>query len=86
MYILMTMMLLNVFLMAGINNVCSTFMEEIFVEEILAEYIFMDPKIAKFWKFLPIGTNHKSNFCKDSLNCCSQRTKMYFLVIYLLYM
>ena len=86
MYILMTMMLLNVFLMTGINNVCSTFMEEIFVEEILAEYIFMDPKIAKLWKFLPIGTNYKSNFCKDSLNCCSQRTKMYFLVIYLLYM
>lgn len=38
MYILMTMMLLNVFLMTGINNVCSNFMEEIFVEEILAEY------------------------------------------------
>ena len=81
----MTMMLLNVFLMTGINNVCSNFMEEIFVEEILAEYIFMDPKIAKLWKFLPIGTNHKSNFCKNFLNCCSQRTKIYFLVIYLLY-
>ena len=44
--------------------VVTNFMEEIFVEEILAEYIFMDPKIAKLWKFLPIRTNHKSNFCK----------------------
>ena len=65
--------------------VVTNFMEEIFVEEILAEYIFMDPKIAKLWKFLPIRTNHKSNFCKNFLNCCSQRTKIYFLVIYLLY-
>ena len=34
MYILMTMMLSNVFLMTEINNVCSTFMEEILTEDI----------------------------------------------------
>ena len=41
MYILVTMMLLNLFLLTEINNVCSTMIEEMFVEEILAVDIFM---------------------------------------------
>ena len=41
MYILVTLMLLNLFLLTGINNVCGTLVEEIFVEEILAEDIFI---------------------------------------------
>ena len=41
MYILLTMILLNLFLLTGTNNVCSTLMEEMFIEKILAEHIFM---------------------------------------------
>ena len=39
--ILMTTMLLNLFLLTGKNNVCSTLMEKLLMEEILAEDIFM---------------------------------------------
>ena len=39
--ILMTTILLNLFLLTGTNNVCSTLMEKLLMEEILAEDIFM---------------------------------------------
>ena len=39
--ILMTTMLLNLFSLTGKNNVCSTLMEKLLMEEILAEDIFM---------------------------------------------
>ena len=37
----MTTMLLNLFSLTGKNNVCSTLMEKLLMEEILAEDIFM---------------------------------------------
>ena len=76
------LMLLNLLLLTGINNACSTSMEEMFVEEILAEDIFIYPKIAKLFKFFLMGTNHKSKFCKFFLKWFSHKTKMYLLVIY----
>ena len=78
-------MLLNLFLLTGINNVCSSLMEETFVEEILAEYISWCPKIEKFCKFFLMGTNHKSKFCKIFLKLFSHKNKMFLLVIYLRY-
>ena len=83
MYILVTMMLLNLFLLTGTNNVCIiTLMEEMFEKEIFTEDIFMTSKTAKFCKFFLMGTNHKSKFCKVFLKWYSHKTRIYLLVIY----
>ena len=55
MYILVTMMPLNLFLLTGINNVCSTLMEEMFVEEILAEDILMISQNCKILQIISDG-------------------------------
>ena len=93
MYILATMMLLNLFLLTGTNNVCSTLMEEIFAAKILAEDIFVEFVFAvlfqnskiKFRKIFLTGTNFKNKFSDIFLNWFSHKTKKYLLVIYFLY-
>ena len=55
MYILVTMMPLNLFLLTEINNVCSTLMEKMFVEEILAEDIFMISQNCKILQIISDG-------------------------------
>ena len=62
MYILLTMIPLNLFLLTGTNNVCSTSMEEMFMEKILAEYIFMvsqNFQILQFFFFLDGNQSQK---------------------------
>ena len=85
MYILATMMLLNLFLLTGINNVCSTLMEEIFAAKILAEDIFVEFVFAvlfqkskiKFRKIFLTGTNFKNKFSDIFLNWFSHKTKVF---------
>ena len=55
MYILVTMMPLNLFLLTEINSVCSTLMEKMFVEEILAEDIFMISQNCKILQIISDG-------------------------------
>ena len=65
--ILMTTMLLNLFSLTGKNNVCSTLMEKLLMEEILAEDIFMilqNFKIVKNFSDVPITKVNSAKFSK----------------------
>ena len=48
-------MLLNLFLLTGTNNICSTLMEEMFVGKILAEDIFMASQNCKILQIVSDG-------------------------------
>ena len=90
MYILLTMILLNLFLLTGTNNVCSTLMEEMFIEKILAEHIFMVFQnfqiLHFFFFFFWMGTKRKNKFCKIFIKLFSHNIEMYLWDLWVIYL